>query len=103
MQQGQPTNLDSIINTERKIIVLFFKLPLSWLHLTNKNCVFCFVDLTKAYDKIPQKNLFEVLMHELKIDKSILKCLMHMYTNIKASVCVIGTYGQAFTMHEGLR
>ena len=46
------------------------------------------MDLTKAYEKIPQKNLFEVFMHELKIDKSTLKCLMHMYTNIKASVCM---------------
>ena len=50
------------------------------------------MDLTKAYDKIPRKNLFEALMHELKIEKSTLKCLMCMYTNIKASVCVNGTY-----------
>ena len=42
-------------------------------------------------------------MHELKIDKSTLKCLMRMYTNIKASVCVNGTYAQAFPMHEGVR
>ena len=61
------------------------------------------MDLRKAYDKIPQKNLFEVLMHELKIAKSTLKCIMHIYTNIKASVCVNRTYAQAFPMHEGLR
>ena len=61
------------------------------------------MDLTKAYDKIPRKNLFEVLMYELKIDKSTLKCLMRMYTNIKASVCVNGTYAQVFPMHEGVR
>ena len=41
-------------------------------------------------------------MHELKIDKSILKCLMRMYTNIKASVYVNGTYIQAFTMNDGV-
>ena len=40
MQQEQPANRDSATNTERKIIVLFFKLPLSWLHLTNKNFAF---------------------------------------------------------------
>ena len=60
------------------------------------------MDLTKAYDKIPPKNLFEVLIHELKINKSILKCLICMYTNIKASVCVNGTYAQAFLMHKGV-
>ena len=42
-------------------------------------------------------------MHELKIDKSTLKCLMRMYTNIKASVCVNGAQAQAFPMHEGVR
>ena len=41
-------------------------------------------------------------MHELKIDKSTLKCLMHMYTNIKASVYVNGTYDQVFTLHKGV-
>ena len=41
-------------------------------------------------------------MHELKIDKSTLKCLMHMYTNIKSSVCINGTYAQDFPMHEGV-
>ena len=39
MQREQPANRDSATNTERKIIVLFFKLPLSWLHLKNKNRV----------------------------------------------------------------
>ena len=52
--------------------------------------------------KIPQNHLFEVLIHELRIDISILKCLMHMFTNIKISVCVNETYAQAFTMHEGV-
>ena len=61
------------------------------------------MDLTRVYNKIPRKNLFEVLMHELKIDKSTLKCLMRMHTNIKVSVCVNGTYAEAFPMHEGVR
>ena len=32
---------------------------------------------------MPQKNKFEVLIHELNIEKSILKCLMHMYTCLR--------------------
>ena len=42
-------------------------------------------------------------MHELKIDRSTLKCLMRMYANIRASLYVNGTYYQAFSMHEGVR
>ena len=41
-------------------------------------------------------------MHELKMDKSTLKYLMHMYTNLKAPVSVNRTYAQAFPMHEGV-
>ena len=61
------------------------------------------MDLSKTYEKIPRKDLFEVLMHELKIDKSTPKCLLHMYTNIKASVCVNRIFAQVFPMHKGVR
>ena len=48
------------------------------------------MDLQKAYDKIPRKHLFEVLLHELNIDASILKYLMRMYIEIKAFVYING-------------
>ena len=62
-----------------------------------------FVDLTKAYDKIPRRNLFHVLLNELGICESNLKLLMRMYSDIKASVCINGEYAEPFYMHEGVR
>ena len=44
-----------------------------------------------------------MLMHELQIKDSTLKCIMRMYTDIKAQVCVNGNLAAPFAMNEGVR
>lgn len=63
----------------------------------------CFVDLEKAYDRVPRANLFFVLARELGVSLSTVKCLYRMYAEVRASVWVSSEYTVPFGMAEGVR
>ena len=86
---------------EDNILILQTAIELAARH--KEHLYMCFVDLQKAYDKIPRGNLFNVLLNELQVSESNLKCLMRMYSEIRAAVCVEGKYAEDFAMHEGVR
>ena len=68
------------------------------------NCLYCvFVNLQKAYDSVPCAKLFEVLWHKLGVAPSTIKCLHHMYTDIRASILIGQAFSRPFKMHEGVR
>ena len=61
----------------------------------------CFVDLQKAYDKVPRARLMIALLDELCIAPENVKFLVQMYTGIWAAMCIGGYFAPAFDMHEG--
>ena len=68
------------------------------------DCLYCvFVDLQKAYNSVPCAKLFEVLWCELGVAPSTIKCLHHMYTDIRASILIGQAFSRPFEMREGVR
>ena len=63
----------------------------------------CFVDLQKAYDKVPRAHLMTALLDKLCIAPENFKFLVQMYTGIWAAVCIGGRFAPAFDMHEGVQ
>ena len=61
-----------------------------------------FVDLQKAYDSVPRTHLFATLWGELGVSQSTIKCLHHMYMDIRASVLIGSVYSRPFDMLDGV-
>ena len=63
----------------------------------------CFVDLQKAYDKVPSAQLMIALLNELCIAPENVKFLVQTYTGIQAAICIGGCFAPAFDIHEGVQ
>ena len=63
----------------------------------------CFVDFSKAYDRVPRAHLFSVFVRELGVAPGLVKCIRRMYEEVRASVWVDGDYTVPFTFREGVR
>ena len=62
----------------------------------------CFVDLEKAYDRVPRGKLWSVLQ-EYGIDGSLMRAIQSLYTNCSSCVRVNGSKSTPFTVGVGLR
>ena len=62
----------------------------------------CFVDLEKAYDRVPWETLWEVL-REYGVRGSLLRAIQSLYTQNRSCVCVLGSKSDFFLVRVGLR
>ena len=63
----------------------------------------CFVDLQKAYDRIPCERLLKAFAHELHVPDDVVAALRRLYTGLSAQVIVDGNLLDSFHMYEGVR
>ena len=63
----------------------------------------CFVDLQKAYDRIPRERLLRAFAHELHVPDDVVVALWRLYTGLSAQVVVDGNLSESFCMDEGVR
>ena len=61
------------------------------------------MDMQKTYDKILCKILLNVLLNEIKVSKSNLKLLLHIYTYVRVSVCINCQFVEPLEIHQGVR
>ena len=62
----------------------------------------CFVDLEKAYDRVPQDVLWEVL-REYGVRGSLLRAIQSLYSQSESCVRVLGSKSDLFQVGVGLR
>ena len=62
----------------------------------------CFVDLEKAYDRVPRDQLWQCLA-EYQVDAELLVAIQSLYKNCEACVRVNGIKSKSFTVGAGLR
>ena len=72
----------------------------SWEH--NKNLYLGFIDLEKAYDKVPRNRLFEILKL-YGINGNLLRATRSLYRNCKSAVRIEGCIGNWFEIKLGVR
>ena len=73
-------------------------------HLHRKEDAYmCFVDLQKAYDRIPRERLLKAFAHELHVPDDVVAALRRLYTGLSAQVVVDGNLSESFCMDEGVR
>ena len=63
----------------------------------------CFVDLQKAYDRIPCERLLKAFAHELHVPEDVVAALRRLYTGLSAQVVVDGNLSESFCMDEGVQ
>ena len=63
----------------------------------------CFVDLQKAYDRIPRERLLRAFAHELHVPDNVVAALRRLYTGLSTQVVVDGNLLESFCMDEGVR
>lgn len=68
----------------------------------NKDLFMCFVDLEKAYDRVPREKLFSVLS-EYNINEGLLRAIQGMYKNSRAAVRIDGRISDWFNVATGLK
>ena len=66
-----------------------------------KNLYFAFVDLEKAFDRVPRKVLWWV-MRKLGIDESIIRTVQAMYCNAQSKVRVGSCYSEPINVSVGV-
>uniref|UniRef100_A0A8C5CGF6 Reverse transcriptase domain-containing protein n=1 Tax=Gadus morhua TaxID=8049 RepID=A0A8C5CGF6_GADMO len=62
----------------------------------------CFVDLEKAYDRVPREKLWEVLW-EYGVKGSLLRAIQSLYSQSESCVRVLGSQSVSFSVGAGLR
>ena len=62
-----------------------------------------FVDLQKAYDRIPRERLLRSFAHELHVPDDVVAALRRLYTGLSVQVVVDGNLLESFCMDEGVR
>ncbi|KAK5878883.1 hypothetical protein CesoFtcFv8_024252 [Champsocephalus esox] len=62
----------------------------------------CFVDLEKAYDRVPREVLWEVL-REYGVRGSLLRAIQSLYSQSESCVRVLGSKSDPFPVRVGLR
>jgi len=62
----------------------------------------CFVDLEKAYDRVPREILWEVL-REYGVRGSLLRAIQSLYSQSESCVRVLGSKSDPFPVRVGLR
>ena len=62
----------------------------------------CFVDLEKAYDRVPRELLWEVLQ-EYGVRGSLLRAIQSLYYQSESCVRVLGSKSDPFPVRVGLR
>ena len=72
------------------------------LYEKNKDLYLCFIDLEKAFDRVPRQKLFEVLS-EYGIRGRLLEAIKSIYVGSKAAVRIDGEMSEAFDVEEGVR
>ena len=81
---------------------IFILRQLQEKHLAkNKNLYFAFVDLEKAFDRVPRKVIWWA-MRKLGIEEWIVKFVQAMYTNTKSKVRVNDSYTDEFDVKVGV-
>ena len=60
----------------------------------------CFVDLEKAYDRVPWDILWEVL-REYRVRGSLLRAIQSLYTQSESCVRVLGSKSDSFPVGVG--
>lgn len=68
----------------------------------NKDLYICFIDLEKAFDRVPREKLFGILS-EYGIRGSLLKAIKSIYLGSKAAVRIDGELSDSFDVDEGVR
>ena len=72
------------------------------LYEKNKDLYLCFIDLEKAFDRVPRQKLFEVL-GEYGIRGNLLSAIKSIYVGSKAAVRIDGEMSESFEVNEGVR
>uniref|UniRef100_A0A3B4FLA9 Reverse transcriptase domain-containing protein n=1 Tax=Pundamilia nyererei TaxID=303518 RepID=A0A3B4FLA9_9CICH len=62
----------------------------------------CFVDLEKAFDRVPRGVLWEVL-REYGVSGPLLRAIRSLYNRCKSLVCIAGNKSDSFPVGDGLR
>ena len=65
------------------------------LYEKNRELYLCFIDLEKAFDRVPRQKLFEVLS-EYGIRGGLLEAIKSIYVGSKAAVGIDGEMSEAF-------
>ena len=71
--------------------------------LRKEDAYLCFVDLQKAYDRIPHERLLKAFAHELHVPNNVVAALWTLYTGFSAQVVVDENLSESFCMYEGVR
>ena len=87
-------------STTDQLFTLRMVLEKAWEY--GKSVYSCFVDLEKAYDRVPRGKLWSVLQ-EYGIDGPLLGAIQSLYTNCSSCVRVNGSKSTPFTVGVGLR
>lgn len=72
------------------------------LYEKNKDLYLCFIDLEKAFDRVPRQRLFEVLS-EYGINGGLLEAVKSIYVDSRAAVRIDGELSESFEVKEGVR
>ena len=68
----------------------------------NKDLFLCFVDLEKAFDRVPRQKLYDILV-EYGINGILLRAIKSMYVESRAAVRIDGEVSAWFEVKEGVR
>src|ERR1700744_1841205 len=68
----------------------------------NRDLFLCFIDLEKAFDRVPRQRLFEVLS-EYGVDGFLLEAIKSLYVGRRAGVSLDGELSKSFEVGEGVR
>jgi hypothetical protein len=87
-------------STTDQLFTLHQLLEKSWAF--GKEVYLCFVDLEKAYDRVPRGKLWECLQ-EYGIDGQLLRAIKSLYSDCKSCVRIAGKLSEQFNVSCGLR
>ena len=79
-----------------------YNLIQNFCHKNGKKLYACFVDFSKAFDRLPRDLLFEKL-RALGIKGKFLSVLQNLYENDKACIQVDGKISEEFHVSQGVR
>ena len=82
--------------------IIIYNLIRNYCHKNGKKLYACFVDFSKAFDRLPRDLLFEKL-RACGIKGKFLSVLQNLYANDKACVQIDGKISEEFYVNQGVR
>ena len=86
----------------RKIYAIFILRQLQEKHLNKRKCLYyCFVDLEKAFDRVPRK-VIEFALRKKGVEEKLVQTVMRLYEGARTRVKVDSELSEPFVVKVGV-